>query len=196
MGQYFKPVNFDKMEALLPREIKQGTKLMEHSYVGNNLLNVVESLLLSKWKGDRIVWAGDYASREEEPPHDKDREVNLYSSGLEVPYPFDTSNWGYEDQVPKTKARYFVNLDKEQFVDQLASPVMQGDYQIHPLPLLTASSNGQGGGDYFSPAGASYLGTWSGDRIEAVEDSEQAFDQLINNGFKQIRPYFTEEVAK
>lgn len=196
MGQYFKPVNVDKMELVHAHTLKDGLKLMEHSYVDNNVMNVVEDLLLNEWSGDRLVWAGDYAEQENEPEHANSEKGNLYSSANETTYKFDTTKMTYKTILPPTAARYFVNLDRKEFVDKLICPVMKYNFQIHPLSLLTASSNGEGGGDYFSEASKEFVGAWCGDHIKAVAESPTAYKDLKAQGFVEIKPLFTEEALK
>ena len=62
MGQYFRPVNLDKKEYLVSHDYESGSKLMEHSWMKNKLVRVVESLLTKNgnWHKNKIVWAGDY----------------------------------------------------------------------------------------------------------------------------------------
>lgn len=62
MGQYYKAINLDKREFLSPHKYDNGAKLMEHSYLENNLLNAVERLLSpnGSWYKTRLVWGGDY----------------------------------------------------------------------------------------------------------------------------------------
>jgi len=57
MGQYYKPISIDKMTFLYSHDYGNGLKLMEHSYIGNNLVNTVESLLApdGEWYKNRIV---------------------------------------------------------------------------------------------------------------------------------------------
>ena len=62
-----------------------------------------------------------------------------------------------------------------------------GDWCIHPLPLLTCIGNGLGGGDYTNPTLAStdhLLGTWAWDEITIT-------DEPIND-YEEIYPLFKE----
>jgi len=62
LGQYYYGINLDKREFLYPHKYDNGAKLMEHSYLENNMLNAAEHLLSPKgeWHRTRLVWAGDY----------------------------------------------------------------------------------------------------------------------------------------
>ena len=62
MGQYYKPVNVDNMQWLLSHDYSTGLKLMEHSWIGNEFVGYVMTLMVKggAWYKKRIVWAGDY----------------------------------------------------------------------------------------------------------------------------------------
>jgi hypothetical protein len=69
------------------------------------------------------------------------------------------------------KGRYLVNHTKKLCLDLKAEDVDRGKdkhgdsiWNIHPLPLLTCSGNGRGGGDY-SGSKMNIVGTWAGDVI-------------------------------
>ena len=74
MGQYYKPVNLDKKKFVYSHDYGNGLKLMEHSWIDNDFVAIVENLIKKggDWYGDRIVWAGDYAKNEPKRKH------NLY----------------------------------------------------------------------------------------------------------------------
>ena len=63
MGQYFKPVLVRDDKTIIAwaysHEYDNGLKLMEHSWVGNGFVAVIENLLLKN--PTRVVWCGDYA---------------------------------------------------------------------------------------------------------------------------------------
>ena len=62
MGQYFKPSNTTKKVNLVAHDFDNGLKIMEHSYIGNNFVETIMTLLANEWNGDNFVWAGDYSS--------------------------------------------------------------------------------------------------------------------------------------
>jgi hypothetical protein len=174
MGQYYVAVNMDDMEHVAPHRYDNGAKLMEHSYVGNNFVEAVEFLLIDdgeqkgRWSGKRIVWAGDYADPE------KDKADNLYSlvegNGLQMLIEASPSNYPY-----------LVNLDLEQYVDKTKCPRYgeDNDWQIHPLPLLTADGNGRGGGDYREDN--DYVGAWSRNRIALMKEPPAGYTEITPN---------------
>lgn len=67
MGQYYTPIILDedgKIEYYLSsHDFNNGLKLMEHSWLGNEFVAAVESLLAQE-APRRVVWAGDYADPE------------------------------------------------------------------------------------------------------------------------------------
>jgi len=174
MGQYYVAVNMDDMEHVSPHKYDNGAKLMEHSYVGNNFVEAVEFLLIDdeeqkgRWSGKRIVWAGDYADPEE------DKNDNLYAladgPGLQMLIEASPSNY-----------HYLVNLDLKQYVDKTKCPRYgeDNDWQIHPLPLLTADGNGRGGGDYREDN--DYVGAWSRNRIALMKEPPAEYTEIIPN---------------
>ncbi len=173
MGQYYYPVSMEKREHVYSHSYGNGLKLMEHSWIGNNFVNAVSTLIAKggAWFGDRIVWAGDYADKE------KGRKLNLHSlCDKEV-----------KPNQPKKDFRYFLNLDTMEFVDTKKIPLdsvytddkgKNWEYRIHPLPLLTCEGNGRGGGDYHleSPL----VGKWARNRIIAQNTKpSQKFAELL-----------------
>lgn len=182
MGQYYMPISIDKMQSVYSHDYDNGLKLMEHSWIGNNFVNVVENLIAKDgaWHGDKIVWAGDYA--DSEPNSDPESEENLYVMC-------------HDDKIRpdenKTEYRYLVNLDTQEFVDMTKIPITDTytdddgntiEYRIHPLPLLTCEGNGRGGGDFHGEDPGDLIGTWARNRVIVqnekpnIEYSELIFD--------------------
>ena len=64
MGEYFNWINLDKKEYLVPSDFGLGSKLYESTLFPNGVLRALYDLLSTDWKGDSIVFLGDYA----EPP--------------------------------------------------------------------------------------------------------------------------------
>ena len=193
MGQYYLPTILKRNYKTSKQPVKAqlcahdfggGIQLMEHSYVHNNLVRAVEYLLSQDKKGQPFVWAGDYA--EDFQNHGK----NLYFIGGEAGADKKTLK-----KLPLVKAegyywqeayqldpeyvrdyRYAINHTKKLYV---AIPQFdEEDWTIHPLPLLTAESNGLGGGDYWGKADASLVGTWKYDRISVGDEVPKGFAEL------------------
>ena len=153
MGQYYLVVilaeKSDKeyiRTFLDPGMYNNGMKLTEHSYIGNNFMNVVENLIgpNGMFYKSRLVWAGDYADQE------PDSESNLHKL-CEAKDPFVS-----RDSV--VSYTYIVNHTKKVYVKK------NSGMHLHPLSLLTAEGNGRGGGDYHGP-NIDMVGTWARDVI-------------------------------
>jgi len=89
------------------------------------------------------------------------------------------------------KYRWIVNFDKHEMIDKHEIPGYtpywdkSGNiWKVHPLPLLTCSGNGRGGGDYNSSTGEEFVGSWAGNRIGIFENKP--------TGFSIIQPNFEE----
>jgi hypothetical protein len=166
MGQYYKPVSLTKKEFITSWDYNCGAKLMEHSYIGNDLTLAVENLLSEDgpWHKTSIVWAGDYAPAEKNP-HIK----NIFSLCDEE----DSGETGFKKiyrQKTEKSFRYLINHTKKLVLDLSFVKADKDGYKIHPLPLLTAEGNGNGGGDFegVSPKGLD-VGSWARD-ILSVSD--------------------------
>ena len=169
MGQYYKPMSIDKMEHVYSHDYGNGLKLMEHSYIGNNFVNTVESLLApgGEWYKNRLVWAGDYADEEENGD-------NLWTQVGDDPIE-------PEDMDQVESGRYIVNHTVREFVDKDIVPKDSQGWKVHPLPLLTCEGNGRGGGDY--NRNNRYIGDWARDEISIEKEEPKDFDEII--------PHFT-----
>jgi hypothetical protein len=162
MGQYYKPVNIDKKEFVYSHKFDSGLKLMEHSWIGNNFVAVIENLIKQggAWYKNHIVWAGDYA--EKEPGTDK----NIYHWE-------NTEIIGLDER--NKNLRYLKNLDTKEYINLTKVPVSdtwtnpdtgkKHQYRIHPLPLLTCEGNGQGGGDFRGEDKNNLVGKWARNRV-------------------------------
>jgi hypothetical protein len=179
MGQYYIAINSDTMEWIQPHDFDNGAKLMEHSYLTNNFVEAVEFLLLddgedkSRWAGQRIVWAGDYAD-----PEAKEGET-LYESSQ------DKDKLGMLIEAIPPNYYYLVNWDRQEFVDKTKCKPINGNWnvnemKVHPLPLLTAEGNGRGGGDYHGNS-MELIGTWARDRISVMKEPPIGFTEIIPN---------------
>lgn len=193
MGQYYKPTAIAKASSkkpikwqLLCYDFDELAKLMEHSYVGNYLVQAVEYLLAKEPKGISFAWSGDYAEDY------KDFGDNLFGIGDEAEscrkgfkmlqddgvlteFKGLLGNTCYRIKEPKTY-KYVINHTKKMYVE--IPPHVDGELTIHPLPLLTCESNGLGGGDYFSEKGKDYVGAWKYDTIGIGDDVPSDYEKL------------------
>ena len=184
MGQYYQIVILSETPdtpeiirlALNPHNYRQGAKIMEHSYVGNDFVGLAEYMLspLGMFYKSRMVWAGDYADTE------PTTHQNLYHMTPEPQLLFSCSKNFHTDDYP-----YIVNHTKREFVNKQRCIERYGDdYDgliVHPLPLLVSEGNGRGGGDYFGP-GENDCSRWARDIIsmERTQPSnEKGYTELI-----------------
>ncbi len=119
MGQYYMPLSLEKNEGVYSHDFNNGLKLMEHSYIRNNFVAVVENLIAEggKWFGDRIVWAGDYADPEKDENGDViqyEFEGKFYDLTLHHKV---RKNIIKPEKVKRPNFRYLVNMDTKEFVD-------------------------------------------------------------------------------
>ncbi len=175
MGQYYKFIilaneKHNNREVILlsvnPHDFMMGAKLMEHSYINQPLLSLVEYLISkhSRFYKSRIVWAGDYADEEKEEFDENSESVNLYRLA---------DNYSsYKGEYKNTNYNYIVNHTKNLYVDKTKSK------SIHPLPLLICEGNGRGGGDYDGNDNE-LCGTWARDVISMEETIPDNYKELI-----------------
>jgi hypothetical protein len=137
-----------------PLDSKNGSKLMEHSYIGNNYVESVLQLL--KQEPRRLMWVCDYATASD--VHEK----WLWDNTIETPYPICTKG-----------NRYIYNIDREVFIDikklkKLYIKAGTTEFMIHPIPILCNSNFESQGGGYFH-CEDNRRNTWAGDRIMVSE---------------------------
>ena len=166
MGQYYKICLLNSKKKSYPNKKKVaaylqswdyeiGAKLMEFSWIGNNLVGRLESLInkeSGKYAGYPVIVAGDYA--DEEPNTLNGKKWNIY----------ELAGFGHQitpKEAPEPKHyRYVINEDKKVFIDCTRMKVCdttewKGEkhtWQVHPLTILCSDGcNGgdaRGGGDY------------------------------------------------
>jgi hypothetical protein len=165
MGQYYKPTSVDKMESLYSHDYGNMSKLMEHSYIGNDFVDLAERMLSEggKWYKNSFVWAGDYA--DEEPSG-----ATLFSLAKELT---DILRGGKLEPT----GRYIVNHTHKEYVDKDIVPKDEDGWSVHPLPLLTCEGNGRGGGDYRRIN--NWTGAWARDRISIENSIPEGYTELI-----------------
>ena len=184
MGQYFAPVlgnNRIKKESdilgfFYTHDYNCGLKLMEHSWINNKMMNAV-TYFLEHSGPCHIVWAGDYA---DETFKMNGKDTTLHNLCFEKEESLKISSSAPDDYI---LPRYLVNYDKNEFVDLEKCPKDQDGWQVHPLPVLTADSNGRGGGDY-RDENDPLVGSWCNDLI--------GFEREKPENLEEIQPDFTD----
>lgn len=158
-------------------------KLMEHSWWLNETVGAVCKKLYGN--PSKIVWVGDYS--------DAGDLVNGMSESDLVK--FHRMCYGKRSLKSRTLElgsvllwdRYLVNHDKMVYLDcsKYYDKSCVKEWCVHPLPLLTAIGNGQGGGDYRG-CNAKRVGEWAGDTISVEEN-------IPNTGYTETEVVFKDE---
>lgn len=172
MGQYYNALMIKDGEMKAYDRLLDGgftpAKLTEHSWWLNGFVNTIAGMLLDNPM--QVAWVGDYA-----------KSVGMNHDLYEFV-------WGDEAVVDGVKSKsflldgmYLVNHTKKEFLDcsryKIASRVHE-DEIIHPLPILTAIGNGQGGGDYHG-TDMDFVGSWALDEIEVRDESPTEYKELV-----------------
>ncbi len=154
MGQYYKPINIDTQEYLISFDYDNGLKLMEHSYIGNNFVSEVMILLMNEWNGHKVIWGGDYA--------DNARFEFFNENYIKI----RPENLNQFNLVSLNKSNVFVNYDKKTYCKIDCCDIDSDGWQVNPIPLLLANSNGRGGGDY--RLDNEMVGAWAYDKVGLI----------------------------
>jgi len=195
MGQYYTAVVIDendRISKLWPHNFDNGAKLTEHSWIGNNFVNAVYSMINNRRR--KVAWIGDYADDPYEP------EEDFYAATMPLTEFMSIYNLAYDDG-PKlgekgffkkelscldydTKGMYLVNHDRTEYID-IAEYIQNSSVQdknddypwcLSPLPLLTACGNDRGGGDFRNgQVGYDNIGTWAFQWVEYTDKLPEGY---------------------
>ncbi|MEU8901318.1 hypothetical protein AB0C65_36000 [Nocardia sp. NPDC048505] len=162
VGQYFIPVFIEEDTTAITawfysHDFGSGLKLMEHCWLGNEFVTVVESRLKTP---KRVVWAGDEADREPDGP-------NLYFRAPTNP----ATRLVPENMVgPIEGGRYVINHDRRTYVDKakIKKDRYRDGWVMHPLPILTAEGEGNEG----------LWGSWARARITVADEIPEEYTEL------------------
>ena len=161
MGQYYMPVikRGNELKRVYSHDFGNGLKLTEHSYVGNNFVNVVANEILEN--PAQLYWCGDYAVENDFKSTEEFKEIYGYGHDrgkTTVENPNQEFDWN--------KDWYYINETKKEY---LLMP-KEGNWIYTPISLLTALGNGRGGGDYFDKEHINDVGIWAGDVVCLSEE--------------------------
>lgn len=171
MGQYYTPIikrENGGWSGFLCYDYDNGAKLMEHSYVGNCLVETVVKQLLEK--PGHLAWVGDYSKI-------GDVKSNLANEFIQKERKYSSNSLKYSkpkivNDMENSSMVYLINHTKQEYVNMreyFKKVPLNNEYGsiwiIHPLPLLTAIGNGKGGGDYRGTC-EEMIGYWACDLIE------------------------------
>ena len=82
MGEYFEWINVDKRERLEMGAFGSGFKVMEPCWVGNKDIDAVCTLMSERWRGDLVIFCGDYCCEWPETDAEGLRKKEEYGSAL------------------------------------------------------------------------------------------------------------------
>jgi len=161
MGQYYKPVikRGSELKRAYSHDFSNGLKLTEHSYIGNNFVNVIANEILEN--PAQLYWCGDYAEEYDFKSPEVFKEIMDYAWGYDYPNEAGTTIENPNEEFDWSKDWYYINETKKEY---LLMP-KQGDWVFNPISLLTALGNGRGGGDYCNEENQYYVGIWAGDVV-------------------------------
>lgn len=219
MGQYYrgailgkKSIEKEKItieKALCCYAHGNGSKVMEHSYVGNTYVGAYVELLANKYYGYPFVWVGDYAddkfntnvyqlarqyiddiikvNAEKQgfvKDYDSYRKIMKYDCGDEFVLDVKDEEYFAEKytykEVGGNKLKYKYILNLSKKEYVKIPEYKKNEWTIHPLPLLCADGNGRGGGDY-SGSDMDKVGVWAYDRIGISNEIPNEFTELVVN---------------
>ena len=136
-------------------DVGNGLKLMEHSYIENNYVERIMSMLK---KPANLSWVCDYS---DDHPWSWDKTTEATKSEF------------LKDSDELNTTKYFIlNHDKQLFIDidalfKIEKQHKVDSWPIHPIPILCNSSDQSlGGGDYHPED--SRRNTWDMDSIQIV----------------------------
>lgn len=198
MGQYYMPALIDEdnhVESLYAHSFDNGTKLTEHSWVGNNFVNAVTTMIYKHPL--RVAWIGDYSNEFDDGHPEAYHEgmtLDEFKTYYRAVWADDAKHLEPKDIPPgtdghvdiDTKGTYLVNHDKRVFLDvaqYVARSIVVDDWCVHPLPLLTACGNNRGGGDFRkSPSNIGFkdVGLWAFDRLEYTDQCPADYQEVFH----------------
>ena len=165
MGQYYRPIIKKENDIVSYANFVNGdymlAKLMEHSWLYNPFVNGLAAIIYKN--PCKVAWVGDYADA-------TDPEIYKIAWG-------DEDNEAYArkdltcDESFTMEHKFLVNHTSQEYIDiDKYIEKIDSEWVPHPLSILTACGNGQGGGDYFSEIHKDDVGSWKMNLI-SVEDN-------------------------
>lgn len=177
MGQHYTPTLTTETNKLFGTfyafDFNETLKLMEHSWIGNPLVEaVVEYLSIEPL---RLSWVGNYA----DDVIDKDDKtlLSVYETAM-IKDRKISKKW---DKKTRLTTGYLVNHSKKQVLDlkrYIEESTTPDGWCVNPLSLLTAIGNGLGGGDYCG-LNEEAVGYWANDVIGYEEELPTGYNQFF-----------------
>ncbi len=197
MGQYYQVLikNRDEKIKVYNRNIIVNgkeeymlAKLMEHSWWLNPFVNAVAETLYQE--PHNILWLGDYSKdfMKKYPNGFNGHSVTQVDKWAKIVWNKETKTYPIEQTDFTLDKKYLVNHTKKEYVNcssyfesSCTRTNDNGDWCIHPLPLLTCIGNGMGGGDYTCPTLSSteeLVGAWSYDNISVEDAPPEQYEEI------------------
>ena len=205
MGQYYKALLIDghgERQSLGSHTYSNGSKLLEHSYIGNLFVNAVMNRIY--YEPQRVAWIGDYSKDWNEKGFDLGGGFVKNKKDFQKYYNACWSSKVGVDEKPCFCVKfsepfycedflrddyYLINHTMHEYIsfkDHVARNAWEEEWEgktylscLHPLPLLTAVGNNQGGGDYYSNHVGYYdIGSWAFDLLSIRLEPPQGDDWL------------------
>lgn len=179
MGQYYTAliIREEEIKAYRP---KHGIKLMEHSWLTNNLTEKVMSELYDS--PAKVAWIGDYANYDDDVfgMDSHEEYMEMYNRAwLDSEHNSDVIRIDLDKDAPinfsikNLNKMSVINHSKKVYIDlgeYIKTSEKNSDWGVvFPISLLTACGNSRGCGDYHSCTCFEYVGTWAFDTIEVSE---------------------------
>ena len=132
------------------------SKLLEHSYIHNALMDSVAKFLFNN--PSHIAWVGDYTKQKDLPYEIRYSDVWGYTP---LTYEFK------ECKMFRYDKKYFINHSKKEYIafTDYLNQYKEISMILNPISLLTAIGNGRGNGDYCGK-NKKYIGCWAWDILE------------------------------
>ena len=176
MGQYYRGIILAKDSNIIEMALchswkkNNGAKLMEHSYIDNYYVILMERFIYKN--PQRIVWAGDYADEE------KGSNFNLNAIADEMEEANVLHVISDSDETIDVSEKYVINHTKQIYYKRPS--FKHGKCTINPLTILICEGNGRGGGD-FCGNDEEYVGTWARDLIEISDEIPEGYTCVTYN---------------
>lgn len=200
MGQYYKIVLSDKDYNV--KEVYEsftgGVKLMEFAYDGTSIMQYTYYRIFNNPM--RVATVGDYTNLKNDD--DNFNKVVNAAWGEDEEYAEKHKPDLSEFDETCVEGRYLLNHTKKEFVDlkvykevrrAINKMNMMINADINPLALLTATSNGLGGGDYHCGVNEYLCGQWQNDVIELTNTCPIGIrPSAVHYDWVAIMPVFAE----
>ena len=147
-----------------------GYKLMETSYIGNQLVNhVVDELVAHRDDSPRLAWIGEYLDDVDDESYPEDLKFLVRT--VNSPFEHSLRVTPVQDAAPPKV--YIRCPERGEYV--CYDRTTGGNLLIAAIPLLCAVGNGLGGGDY-EGTNMELVGAWAMRELEVCDAEPDGYD--------------------